>query len=91
MPLSGFIFSGGRLIQSFWLQSIRVFKMPLLRFIFDGSCLILSLFPQKYLSFQNTSLRIYIRQQSFNPISSASKISKFPKCLSQNLYSAAVV
>ena len=56
--------------------------MPLLGFIFGGGCLILSLLPQKYSSFQNASLKIYIRWWSFNLVSFASKISKFSKYLS---------
>ena len=65
--------------------------MPLSEFIFSGGRLILSLLPQKYQSFQNASRRIYIQQRSFNPISFASKVFEFSKCLSQDLYVAAVI
>ena len=50
-------------------QNIKVFKMPLLGFIFGDDRLILSLLPKYYSSFQNASLRTYIRRQSFNLIS----------------------
>ena len=65
--------------------------MPLLGFIFGGRHLILSLFPQKYLVFKVPSLRVYIRRWLFNPISFATKIFKFSKCLSLDLYSMMVV
>ena len=73
MPLSRFIFSGGRLILSLYSQNIKVFKMPLFEFIFGGGRLILSLLPQRYSSFQNASLKIYIWRWLFNLISFASK------------------
>ena len=40
----------------------------------------------KYQSFRNASLRIYIRWQSFNPTSFASKVFEFSKCLSLKIY-----
>ena len=51
--------------------------MPLSGFIFSILCLILPLLPQMYSSFENISLRIYIRQRLFDGISFASKYSSF--------------
>ena len=51
--------------------------MPLFEFIFGGGRLILSLLPQRYSSFQNASLRIYIWWHSFNSTSVFSKYQSF--------------
>ena len=43
-------------------------------------------FASNYSSIQNASLRIYIRQWSFNPISVAAKVFEFSKCLTLRIY-----